>query len=71
MKRLTDKARQVTIKETRLTEGDIEEAEKTLQLVLYYNKEKKVFEAAYVMTVVLDGEDYTIAYDLENIEDKK
>lgn len=71
MKRLTDKARQVTIKETRLTEGDIEEAEKTLQLVLYYNKEKKVFEAAYVMTVVLDGEEYTIAYDLENIEDKK
>ena len=71
MKRLTDKARQVTIKETRLTEGDIKEAEKTLQLVLYYNKEKKVFEAAYVMTVVLDGEEYTIAYDLENIEDKK
>ena len=71
MKRLTDKARQVTIKETRLTEGDIEEAEKTLQLVLYYNKEKKVFEAAYVMTVVLDGEEYTIAYDLENIEGKK
>lgn len=71
MKRLTDKARQVTIQETRLTEGDIEEAEKTLQLVLYYNKEKKVFEAAYVMTVVLDGEEYTIAYDLENIEDKK
>lgn len=71
MKRLTDKARQVTIKETRLSEGDIEEAEKTLQLVLYYNKEKKVFEAAYVMTVVLDGEEYTIAYDLENIEDKK
>ena len=71
MKRLTDKARQVTIKETRLTEGDIEEAEKTLRLVLYYNKEKKVFEAAYVMTVVLDGEEYTIAYDLENIEDKK
>ena len=71
MKRLTDKARQVTIKETRLTEGDIEEAEKTLQLVLYYNKEKKVFEAASVMTVVLDGEEYTIAYDLENIEDKK